>query len=77
LWKGSFERAFDKRARKLQFADGSWWDFLTHDMDLDAFAGADLDRAHFDEEPPGEAAASGMRRRLAAWWIGTGRCGGR
>jgi hypothetical protein len=35
-------------------------------MDLDAFAGADLDRAHFDEEPPGEAAASGMRRRLAA-----------
>lgn len=26
----------------------------THDMELDAFSGADLDRAHFDEEPEGE-----------------------
>jgi phage terminase large subunit-like protein len=37
----------------LQFADGSWWDFLTHDMDVQAFAGTDVDRVHFDEEPPG------------------------
>lgn len=54
LWKGSFDRAYDGRERKLRFANGSWWDFLTHDMELDAFAGADLDRAHFDEEPEGE-----------------------
>jgi hypothetical protein len=54
LWKGSFEKAWRDRDRILHFADGSWWDFLTHDMDVDAFAGADLDLAWFDEEPPGE-----------------------
>lgn len=54
LYKGDFAKAFNERTRMLQFADGSWWDFLTHDMDIDAFAGADLDRVWFDEEPPGE-----------------------
>lgn len=54
LWKGDFDRAYSERNRKLQFADGSWVDFLTHDMDIDSFASADLHRAHFDEEPPGE-----------------------
>jgi hypothetical protein len=54
LWKGSFEKAWRDREQKLQFADGTWWDFLTHDMDVDAFASADLDIAWFDEEPPGE-----------------------
>jgi phage terminase large subunit-like protein len=54
LWKGEFDRAYNDRKRKLQFADGSWWDFLTHDMEIGAFAGADLDRVWFDEEPPGE-----------------------
>lgn len=54
LWKGSWEKAFSERNRLLQFEDGSWWDFLTHDMDIDAYSGTDLDRVHFDEEPPGE-----------------------
>jgi hypothetical protein len=54
LWKGDFDKAYNDRERKLRFARGDWIDFLTHDMDIDAFAGADLDRAHFDEEPPGE-----------------------
>lgn len=54
LWKGDFAKAWNERTRMLQFADGSWWDFLTHDMDVDAFAGADVDRVWFDEEPPGE-----------------------
>jgi hypothetical protein len=54
LHKGSWEKAYNDRNRILTFADGSWWDFLTHDMDIDAFAGAELDRVHFDEEPPGE-----------------------
>ncbi|UTI65622.1 hypothetical protein NBH00_05275 [Paraconexibacter antarcticus] len=53
LWKGDFQKAWNERTRMLQFADGSWWDFLTHDMDVDAYAGADVDRIHFDEEPPG------------------------
>src|SRR5205085_10399081 len=54
LWKGSWEKEWSERNRMLTFADGSWWDFLTHDMDIDAFAGTDLDRVQLDEEPPGE-----------------------
>jgi hypothetical protein len=54
LWKGDFDKAFTERTRMLQFADGSWLDFLTHDMDIDSFASADLDHVLFDEEPPGE-----------------------
>jgi len=54
LFKGDWQKAWNDRNRILTFADGSWWDFLTHDMDIDAFAGAELDRMHFDEEPPGE-----------------------
>jgi phage terminase large subunit-like protein len=53
LWGGSWQKAWNDRDRLLQFADGSWWDFLTHDMDVQAFAGTDVDRVHFDEEPPG------------------------
>jgi hypothetical protein len=59
LHKGSFDKAWSDRERKLTFADGSWWDFLTHDMDLDAFSSVELDRACFDEEPTG---ASGERQ---------------
>lgn len=54
LWKGSWEKAWSERNRMLTFDDGSWWDFLTHDMDIDAYAGTDLDRVQWDEEPPGE-----------------------
>jgi hypothetical protein len=50
--------AWNDRERKLTFADGSWWDFLTHDMELDAFSSVELDMACFDEEPTG---ASGER----------------
>jgi hypothetical protein len=56
---GSFDKAWRDKERKLTFADGSWWDFLTHDMDLDAFSSVELDRACFDEEPTG---ASGERQ---------------
>jgi phage terminase large subunit-like protein len=49
-----FDKAYTERTRKLQFADGSWWDFLTHDMDIDSYASATLHRVWFDEEPPGE-----------------------
>jgi hypothetical protein len=54
LWKGEFDKAYNDRERKLRFADGSWWDFLTHEMDVDAFAGADMHFIWFDEEPAGE-----------------------
>jgi hypothetical protein len=54
LRKGNWKDAWQDRLGLLTFADGSTWDFLSHDMDIDAFASADLDRVHFDEEPPGE-----------------------
>lgn len=54
LLGGSWKSAWNERLRLLSFADGSWWDFLTHDMDIDAFSGAALHRVCFDEEPPGE-----------------------
>lgn len=53
LYRGSWDRAYDGRRRRLTFANGSWFDFLTHTMELDQFAGAALHRVHFDEEPPG------------------------
>lgn len=51
---GSWDKAYDKQLRKLHFANGSWFDFLTYEQDLDKFGGAALHRVHFDEEPPGE-----------------------
>ncbi len=49
---GSFGKAYDKTRRKLNFANGSWMDFLTFEQDLDKFGGAALHRVHYDEEPP-------------------------
>lgn len=66
LWKGDFDKAWNDRERKLRFADGSWWDFLTHDMELDSFASADLDGITYDEEPPGTLGAQ-------QWEEGLGR----
>jgi phage terminase large subunit-like protein len=54
LRDGAWDKAYDKQLRKLHFANGSWFDFLTYEQDLDKFGGATLDRVHFDEEPPGE-----------------------
>lgn len=51
---GAWDRAYDKQLRKLHFENGSWFDFLTYEQDLDKFGGAALHRVHFDEEPPGE-----------------------
>lgn len=51
---GSWEKAYDKQRRVLRFANGSWFDFLTSEQDIDKFSGAALHRVHFDEEPPGE-----------------------
>lgn len=55
LLGGSFDKAWRSREGVLTFADGSWWDFLTHDMETDAFASVDIDSARIDEELTGEA----------------------
>lgn len=55
LLGGSFDSAWKHREGKLTFKDGSWWDFLTHDMDQGAFASVDIDSFRLDEELTGEA----------------------
>jgi phage terminase large subunit-like protein len=54
LVAGRWEKAYDKQRRRLHFQNGSWFDFLTYEQDLDKFGGAELHRIHYDEEPPGE-----------------------
>lgn len=49
---GSFEKAYDKQLRQLNFKNGSRFDFMTFEQDLDKFGGAALHRVHYDEEPP-------------------------
>lgn len=48
---GSFDRAFDKVQRVLWLKNGSWFQFMSNDQDLDKFGGAALHRVVFDEEP--------------------------
>lgn len=47
-----WERGFDKQQRVLRFKNGSWFQFMTFEQDLDKFGGAALHRVHYDEEPP-------------------------
>ncbi len=51
---GSWDKAYSKQRRVLNFKNGSWFQFLTFEQDRDKHGGVRLDRAHFDEEPPGE-----------------------
>jgi hypothetical protein len=53
LWQESFDKAWQEKRHILTFKDGSTWDFLTYNMELNAWAGGDLDRITFDEEPKG------------------------
>jgi hypothetical protein len=53
LWGGSFDKAWQEKRHILTFADGSTWDFLTYNMELNAWAGSDLDGVSMDEEPKG------------------------
>jgi len=48
---GSVDKAFDARLRVLRFVNGSWFQFMSNDQDLDKFGGAALHRVHYDEEP--------------------------
>lgn len=50
----SFDKAFKKQDRLLLLKNGSTFGFKTYDQDLDAWASAELERIHWDEEPNGE-----------------------
>ena len=53
LWGGTMDKAWQEKRHILTFADGSTWDFLTYNMELNAWAGSDLDGVSLDEEPKG------------------------
>ena len=54
LKHGSFDKAWNKVERVLSFANGSWIQVMTYEMDVDKFGGAALDWVWFDEPPPEE-----------------------
>lgn len=53
LIKGSWSRSYNNEDRILTLANGNTIDFLTHEMELDAFSGAAKHGIRMDEEPKG------------------------
>jgi phage terminase large subunit-like protein len=49
---GAFDKAWDKTRRILYFANGSWIQCMTYEMDLDKFGGAAMHFIGYDEPPP-------------------------
>lgn len=69
---GSWESAYDKGARILHFANGSFIEFMSYDQDLDKFAGTSRHWVHFDEEPPKPIYNECMARLVDTdgdWWM--------
>src|SRR5215469_6962672 len=64
LTGSSWEKAYDKQLRILNFKNGSWIQFMTFEQDLDKFGGADLHRVHYDEEPPRQIRTECMFRLI-------------
>lgn len=62
---GSWDKAFSKSRRVLEFENGSTMQFLTFDQDLDAHAGAGLHYVLFDEEPPGDSGLAMFNENMA------------
>lgn len=48
----TWENAYDKWTKTLNFSNGSTIEFMSYDQDLDKFAGTSRHWVHFDEEPP-------------------------
>ncbi len=60
----SWAKAYDKQRRRLVFKNGSWFDFMTFEQDLDKFGGAALHRVHYDEEPPRDIRQESLMRLI-------------
>jgi phage terminase large subunit-like protein len=57
LLGGRFDKAYNGSTRRLRFKNGSWILFNTFKQDRDSWAGVEVRRTRFDEEPPGEHGA--------------------
>ena len=51
-------------APDFTFKNGSWFDFLTFEQDIDKFGGAALHRVHYDEEPPRDIRRESLMRLI-------------
>lgn len=60
----SWEKAFSKDDYELHFKNGSSFQFMSYEQDVDKFGGADLDRVHYDEEPPWDIRQECLMRLL-------------
>jgi phage terminase large subunit-like protein len=61
---GSWDEAYNKQRRILQFANGSRFEFMTFEQDLDKFSGTALHRVHYDEEPPEQIRSENQMRLI-------------
>ncbi len=48
----TWKSAYDKQHDVLRFSNGSKFEFMTHQQDVEQMGGVKLHRAHYDEEPP-------------------------
>lgn len=69
---GSWDTAYDKFERVLNFANGSFIELMSYDQDLDKFAGTSRHFVHFDEEPPQDIFTENTARLVdtgGSYWI--------
>lgn len=72
LQNGSWEDSYSKSLRTLTLANGSFIEFMTHEQDLDSFAGTSRHGIWFDEEPPKHIFTECKLRLLDTeghWWM--------
>jgi phage terminase large subunit-like protein len=69
---GSWDSAYEKWTRTLNFSNGSTIEFMSYDQDLDKFAGTSRHWVHFDEEPPRSIWVENLARLIdtdGEFWI--------
>lgn len=64
LKNGSFQNSYDRQGNSLHLECGCRFDFLSYEMSIDKFGGADLHRCHYDEEPPEDVREECLMRLL-------------
>jgi phage terminase large subunit-like protein len=72
LINGSWSDSYDKSLRTLNFANGSFIEFMSYDQDLEKFAGTSRHFTHYDEEPPKDIFTECNLRLLdvaGSWWM--------
>lgn len=70
LINGSWEDSYSRSLRTLTLANGSFIEFMTHEQDLDSYAGTSRHGIWFDEEPPKNIFTECKLRLIdtEGWW---------